>query len=354
LGKIHIISLISAIILFIGIILFKLKDLKTNLSYLIALIAYWLIAILIMICGVIIDGIIWLVLQRGLDSINITFGNVLMTEMIRLIMFSSFPSLFMAMITIKNIGYINNFNKIFISAVMLLIVPDILTIITANNVLETNFVLYTIFNDFVGSVLLGILLSLIITKLNMMIFKKDDISKINIQFYTLFATTLTICLSLIIYLFFINQFPSKMIFKLIDWRTITVFSYNEKGTITTEGISKDIKSDLLKYHNYKISSLHIHKAIGNMNVNSIDYNITKNDNIIISEGRLNVDKNNKNELIIDVISRSVKFKDQIIPMTLWSSLSTTQKTTIIAGIFLIISSIIASITAIYVKIQKGT
>jgi hypothetical protein len=222
---------------------------------------------------------------------------------------------------------------------MLLIVPDILIIITANNVLETNFVFYTIFNDFVGSVLLGILLSLIITKLNMTIFKKDEISKINIQYYTFFATT-TICLSLIIYIFFINQFPSKTIIRLIDWRGITIFCYNEKGTITTEVITSDIKSDLSKYRNFKINSLHIHKAIGNMNINSIDYKLTKDDNIIISEGRLNVKNNNKNELIIDVISRSVNFKDQIIPMTLWSSLSTTQKTTIIAGIFLMISSII--------------
>ena len=188
----------------------------------------------------------------------------------------------------------------------------------------------------------------------MIIFKEDEIDKINIKYYSLVAITLTICF-IVDNLFIVYQpVPFKIIIKLIDWRVITIFYYNEKGTITTEVIKPDIKSDLSKYRNYKINSLHIHGPIGNMNVNSINYKLNQDDNIIISSGRFNIEKNNKNELVIDVISRSVKFKDQIIPMTIWSSLSSTQKTAIIAGIFLLISSIIASITAIYVKIQKGT
>jgi hypothetical protein len=355
LGKIHIISLISAIFLFIGIILTKLKDLKTNLTYLITIIAYWLIATVIMLFGVIIDAIIWIVLQDGLDRINITFGHVLMTETIKIIMVISFPALFISVITIKKSGYINNFNKIFISAVMLLIVPDILLIITATNILQTNFVFYTIFNDVVGSVLLGIILSLIITKLNMIIFKESEIGKIYFKSYALVAITLTMFLSLIIYLLFINQFPSKTIIKLTDWRVITMWHNNETRTIISDVIKPDTtKSDLSKYKNYKITSLHIHGPIGNMNVNSTNYKLNQDDNIIISSARLNIEKNNKKELVIDVISRSVNVKDQIIPMTLWSSLSSNQKTTIIAGIFLVISSIIASITAIYVKFQKDT
>jgi hypothetical protein len=224
LGKIHIISLISAIFLFIGIILFKLKDLKTNLTYLITIIAYWLIATVIILFGVIIDAIIWIVLQYGLDRINMTFSHVLMTETIRVIMQISFPALFMSTITIKKSGYMNNFNKILISAVMLLIVPDILVIITATNVLQTNFVFYTIFNDLIGSVLLAIVLSLIFTNLNMVIFKEKKMGKINIKSYTSVAITITMFLSLIIYLMFINQFPSKIIIKLIDWRIITKIS----------------------------------------------------------------------------------------------------------------------------------
>ncbi len=277
-----------------------------------------------------------------------------MTEMIRVIMVASFPALFMSVITIKKCGYINNFNKIFISAVMLLIVPDILIIITATNILQTNFVFYTIFNDFVGSVLLGIIFSFIITKLNIVIFKEKEIDKTNIKSNALVAITLTMFLSMIIYLFFINQFPSKTIIKVTDWRIVEIFYYNEKGKITTEIIKPDIKSDLSKYRNYKIYEFHIHGPIGNMEVNSLNYNLKQNDNIIIKMGRLNIEKNKINELVIDIISRSVSLKDQIIPMTMWSSLSSSQQNTIIAGIFGIIIAIIGLIRAIYVKFQTNT
>jgi hypothetical protein len=91
-----------------------------------------------------------------------------------------------------------------------------------------------------------------------------------------------------------------------------------------------------------------------MNVNLINYKLNQDDNIIIYSALLNIEYDNKKELVVDVISKSVRFKDQMMPMTLWSSLSTNQKTTIIAGIFLIISSIIGSITAIYFKFKRDT
>lgn len=346
---IHIISFTSAIILFIAIILFKLKELKTNLSYLKAIIAYWLIATVIISCGIIIYSVLWIILQEGLDNINRTFGYDFITVIIISIMEASLPGLLISLITIKKSGYVNNFNRIFLSAIILVIILDTITLITTNDIIQTNFVFYTIFTDFIGCVLLGILLSLIITKLNMTIFKEAEIDKINIKYYSLIAITLSVCLSLIIYLFFINQFPSKIFIKLIDWRIITVSSYNEKEIITYEVIKPDIKSDLSKYRSHKIIFLHIHGPIGNMNVNSINYELNQNDSIIISLARLNIDQNKKNELVIDAISRSVNFKGQKIPMTIWSSVSLNQKTTIIAGIFLLISSIIASITAIFVK-----
>ncbi len=164
--------------------------------------------------------------------------------------------------------------------------------------------------------------------------------KIDIRNYCITAIVLIVVLLSVIYLFFINQFPSKVDIALTEWRIVEIFPDNKN---IQDIIKPDRLTDFSEYHNFKINALHVHNPKGTMAINGIKHELNPDDNIIISARRVNIDKNKKNELVIHVESRSIKYNDQIITMTSWSSLASGYKTTIIAGIFAIIASIIATI-----------
>ncbi len=350
-SHIHIISFISAIILFIAIAIYNYKKGRPDKYNYKALIAYWFITIAIMTCGVIIHVVIWIILQHGISALTLRHYNDFIGFLIIFLMTFSFPGLLIALLTINEPGYLNNFSRIFITGIIFIFIPDIIHYITIDNVPQTNEVFYGVINDLVGIFLLGLLLSLIITKLNITIFKQEKRDKLQIEYYFIVSIVFSLVLLLLFYLFFLNQLPSNITIKLTDWKVITLHSTDR--ILKYDNFSPGKMIDLPKYQ--KEGDIYLVGPLGNMQINSVNYNLDPADIIlIIQASRIHIDKNKKDQLVIDTISRMINIKNRVIPLTIWSTVSAGQKTTIIAGIFLIASTIIGSIANIYIKIKKGT
>ena len=345
----HIVSLILAIILFVSIILYRQRGLKVNLSYVKVVVLYWFITTALITCGAIIHAFIWLILQNGFSGMAVINLTKLIAIIIIGLMTFSFPGLLIALITIKESGYINNFNRIIISGIILIFIPDIIYFITNDNVQKTNEIFYGVFNDLIGILLLALLLSLIITKLNIIIIKQDKKDKLQIEYYFIVSIVCTLALSLLVYLFFINQFSCNITIKLTDWKGITLRT--TKHGLKYETIVPGMKIDLPKYE--REGMVYIVNPVGSMQIDSVDYPVESPDIISINQAtRISINKSPRTDLIISAVSRSIIFKNRLLPTTIWSTVSPGQKTTIIAGIFLIFASIIGSLTTIYVKIKK--
>ncbi len=342
-------SFVSALIFLIIIILIRHNAIRTDRLYLEALCIYWGTAIVIITCGFIIFAIIWLILQKGFTNIDKLFKFNYATAIIICMMAYSLPALVMAVATIKECSYENNFNRIVLIGLIFIIIPNIIEIIRINT-RQPNFIFYTLFTSFVGVFLIGICLSSIITKLNMVLFKLQQSDRINITNFSITTIVLTIVLLLIVYLFFINQFPNNVLIKLTDWKVISINYTNEKGMSSYETIKPSIQTDLSKYRDYKLVFIAITGPVGDMHVNSQNYELNSYDTIIISTTEANIDRDIKNELIIDTTSRSISFyNNKMISMTLWSSLSSSQQTTIIAGLFILVAALVTVVTAIILK-----
>lgn len=347
-SHVHIISFISTIFLFSGIFIYKYKKGILHKFRYKALIGFWLTTIAVMTCGVILHQLIWIILQHGISALTFKHLNDFIGLLITTLMTFSFPGMVMVLLTINHLEYINNFSKILIVGLGLIFIPDVMYFITTARVIQTNEVFYGVFSDLVGIVLLGFLLSLIITKFNITIFKKEKKGRLQIEYYFIVSIVFTLVLSTLVYLFFLTQLPSNVTIKLTDWKAISLRT-TENG-LNYEVIKPKDTTILPRYQGE--GSVFLTGPVGSMQINSVNYGLDPDDTIlIIQASSINIDNNIEGKLVINAVSRVIILQNKALPLTMWSTVSPSQKTVIIAGMFTIISALIIAATSVYIKFK---